>query len=228
MYKVIIGFIGALLTTLQAWASWNLHYVEYEGRKVEYAYYVPKTVTAETDAIILVNGLNAKGEQMINDQWIALSDQTGRPIIAPTFPFEGHDAFQKRQSFQFPDAWSGDALNAIFNQFEEKGIHIERLYMAGFSAGAQFVGRYALAHPDQVVKCAIGASGSNDHIKKASPVKFFYAIGENDQWNRRMFATDFVKEANKYGISVEYKVYPNAGHRFTPEMKEDFVRFMQD
>ena len=169
--------VGILFSSLSIAGGFS-HSVEYGGRELAYAYYVPGTVTAEPDAIILVPGLNGRGESMINSKWLALSESTGRPIIAPSFVFEGDEALRKNESYQYPQFWSGGALNAIFDQFAEKGIHIQHLYMAGFSAGAQFVGRYSLAHPDQVTKCAIGASGGNDPVDYASPVRFFYAVGE--------------------------------------------------
>ena len=223
---LILG-IGTFFSNM-AVAGGFLHHVEYGGRGLDYAYYVPETVTAEPDAIVLVPGLNGRGESMINSKWLALSEQTGRPIIAPSFVFEGDEAFQKNESYQYPSVWSGDALNAIFEQFAEKGIHIQNLYMAGFSAGAQFVGRYSLAHPDQVTKCAIGASGGNDPVDYASPVKFFYAVGENDEEYRRQNADRFVDQAEGYGVSIERKIYPGVGHTFTSEMEDDFIRFLTD
>ncbi|MDY6407175.1 MAG: dienelactone hydrolase family protein [Pseudomonadota bacterium] len=204
------------------------HFVEYQGKKLEYAYYVPETVTATPNALILVPWLNGRGDQMIDEAWIRLSDKTGRPIIAPSFVFEGEKAFQNKESYQYPAVWSGGALNAIFSQFAEKGIHIQRLYMAGFSAGAQFVERYALAHPEQVAKCAIGASGGNDPIDYVSPVQFFYAIGENDQDNRRQFAEEFERQAEAYGVSVKRNIYKGVGHSFTADMKADFIQFLTE
>ncbi|MBR6412267.1 MAG: hypothetical protein IKS41_03795 [Alphaproteobacteria bacterium] len=234
IFKMLFCFIGMaiigggmVMITRQGWADSYQHHVEYQGRTLNYAYYVPNNVTEEPDALILVPGLNGRGEHMINPKWIALSNKTGRPIIAPSFVFEGDIAFLKNESYQFPNAWSGGALNAILDQFAEKGIRIQHLYMAGFSAGAQFVGRYSLAHPNKVVKCAIGASGGNDPIDYASPVKFFYAIGEKDQANRRFFADEFAKQAASYGVSVIQKKYPNTGHSFTPEMENDFINFLK-
>ena len=228
MKRYLWMIIGLILTAGQAVAGGYQHAVEYQGRKLDYAYYVPASVTAETDALVLVPGLNGRGEQMIHSKWMALSDQTGWPIIAPSFVFEGETAFRNEESYQYPNAWSGGALGAILDQFASKGIQIKRLYMAGFSAGAQFVGRYALAHPDQVAKCAIGASGGNDPITYVSPVKFFYAIGEKDQPNRRQFSDEFVDQAAAYGVSVERKIYPGVGHYLTHEMEDDFIRFFKD
>ena len=226
--KMVYSIIGFILISNQSLADGYRHHVEYQGRTLNYAYYVPASITAEPDALILVPGLNGQGEHMINSKWIALSDKTGRPIIAPSFVFEGDAAFQRNESYQFPNFWSGGALNAILDQFSEKGIYIQHLYMAGFSAGAQFVERYTLAHPDQVSKCAIGAAGGIDPIDYTCPVQFFYAIGEKDQSNRRQFADEFADQAAAYGVSVIQKKYPNIGHSFTSDMENDFIDFLGD
>ena len=57
-----------------------------------------------------------------------------------------------------------------------------------------------------------------------SPVRFFYAIGEKDQDNRRQFSDEFVNQAAAYGVSVERKIYPNTGHSFTPQMEDEGKR----
>ena len=223
-----LGFVGGLMMVKAAVAGGYLHQVVYQGRNLDYAYYVPESVDEAPNALILVPGLNGRGEHMINSKWMALSDRTGWPIIAPSFVFEGDAAFGNHESYQYPNVWSGGALNAIFDQFAEKGIRIQSLYMAGFSAGAQFVERYSLAHPDQVAKCAVGAAGGIDPIDYASPVKFFYAIGENEQANRRQFSDEFVDQAAAYGVAVDRKIYPHTGHSFTAEMEDDFIRFLED
>ena len=227
IWNICLAVIGGVFISINAWAGGYKHFVEYQGKRLDFAYYVPESVTAKADAIILVPGLNGRGEQMIDDKWMALSDKTGRPIIAPSFVFEGDAAFRKEKSYQYPKVWSGGALNAILDAFANKGIRIRYLYMAGFSAGAQFVGRYALANPNQVAKCAIGAAGGNDPIDYRSPVKFFYAIGENEESNRRQISDIFMKQAATYGVSVDRKIYPNVGHTYTAEMEDDFIRFLE-
>ena len=153
------------------------------------------------------------------------ADKKNWLIIAPSFVFEGEQAFQQEKSYQYPKVWSGGALKAILKQFSDKGYKISSLYMMGFSAGAQFVGRYALLNPQQVKKCAIMASGGNDKITKSVPVKFFYGIGKNDASNRRSFADTFEKEAKSKHISVTKKEYENVGHNLTAEMQNDVRQF---
>ena len=204
--------------------------VTYQGKKLEYAYYIPSTLGTrnKVGAIVLVPGLNGKGEDMIDQRWIEFADKTHKIIIAPTFVFEGDDAFAKKKSYQYPNVWSGNALKTIFKKIaKKKGYQIKSLYMMGFSAGAQFVGRYAFANPQQVKKCAIIASGGNDKITSHVGVKFFYGIGYNDASNRREFANTFEKEAAKHNIDVVKKVYAGTGHTLTQGMQDDVREFFK-
>ena len=218
----MIIFTGCLVS-----AGGDKHSVTYKNKQLEYAYYVPKNVLPQSNlsAIILVPGLNGKGETLLDQSWMNFADKKNWVIIAPSFVFEGEQAFQQARSYQYPKAWSGGALKAILQQFSEKGYKISSLYMMGFSAGAQFVGRYALLNPQQVKKCAIIASGGNDKITKNVPVKFFYGIGKNDAGNRRLFADTFETEAKRKRISITKKVYENTGHSLTIEMQNDVRQF---
>ncbi len=203
------------------------HSVTHQNKKLEYVYYAPKNLRPQSNlsAIILVPGLNGKGETLLDQSWMNFADKKNWLIIAPSFVFEGAQAFQQEKSYQYPKVWSGGALKAILKQFSDKGYKISSLYMMGFSAGAQFVGRYALLNPQQVKKCAIMASGGNDKITKSVPVKFFYGIGKNDASNRRSFADTFEKEAKSKRISITKKVYENTGHNLTAEMQNDVRQF---
>lgn len=218
----IIGFL-----VLPVCADGLKHSVLYQNKKLEYAYYVPKTLQPKknTSAIILVPGLNGEGDALLDQTWMDYADKKGMVIIAPSFVYEGKEAFQNEKSYQFPKVWSGGALKAIFKQFSDKGYKISSLYMMGFSAGAQFVGRYSFLNPQQVKKCAIIASGGNDTITKKVPVKFFYGIGKNDADNRQTFAKTFEQEAKDKHISITKKVYENVGHDLTQEMQNDVRQF---
>lgn len=227
--KVCITAVSLFIFTaaFPAFSGGFKHAATYQNKKLEYAYYVPKSLKPQKniEAVILVPGLNGKGDSILDQTWINYAEQKNKIIIAPSFVFEGEKAFQTEKSYQYPKAWSGGALKAVLKQFSDKGYHISSLYMMGFSAGAQFVARYAFLYPQQVKKCAIIASGGNDKITKRVPVKFFYGIGKNDASHRRSFADTFEKEAKSKHISVIKKEYGNAGHNLTQEMQNDVRQF---
>lgn len=206
------------------------HSVKYKNKTLEYVYYAPENLRPQSNlsAIILVPGLNGKGETLLDKSWMDFADKKNWLVIAPSFVFEGGEAFQQRKSYQYPKEWSGGALKAILKQFSDKGYKVSSLYMMGFSAGAQFVGRYAFLNPQQVKKCAIIGSGGNDKITKSVPVKFFYGIGKNDAENRRSFAATFEKEAKSKRISLVKKEYENVGHNLTSEIHNDVREFFNN
>lgn len=76
--------------------------IEYANKKLQYAYYMPKTTENPTEALVLVPGLNGKGKGMITKEWRKIADEKEWLIIAPTFIFEGGKAFDNRKSYQYP------------------------------------------------------------------------------------------------------------------------------
>ena len=229
MKSLLAALFALAVCALPAHAERDNHSVTYQKKALDFAYYVPDKLKSKSNltAIVLVPGLGGKGDGMIDQAWMDFADKTQRIIIAPSFVFEGDDAFQKGKSYQYPKVWSGPALNAVLKEFASVGYPIKSLYMMGFSAGAQFVGRYAFLYPQKVKKCAIIASGGNDKITKGVSVKFFYGIGSSDADNRQQFAKDFETQAKKKHISVTTKVYPGVGHTLTGEMQEDVRQFFK-
>ena len=220
MIKKLCWILGCVLFFSNSpIAGGFLHHVEHRGDELTYGYYVPETVTAEPDAIILVPDLEDPGESMIDSKWLALSEETGRPIIAP--PLLIGDREPRKML-------SEGHLRAIFKQFSEKGIHIQHLYMAGFSAGAEFVRRYSLNHSNWVKKCAIGVSSEDKPVDRSSPVKFFYGIVASGEEDYQQQVDMFAKQEEKYGVFVERKIYPYTGQIYTAEMEDDFIRFLTD
>ena len=229
MKSWIALLFGLVLCAFPVHAERANHSITYQKKNLDFAYYVPDKLKSKSNltAIVLVPGLSGRGDSMIDQAWMEFADKTQRIIIAPSFVFEGEDAFQKGKSYQYPKVWSGPALNQILKEFSSVGYSIKSLYMMGFSAGAQFVGRYALLYPQKVKKCAIIASGGNDKITKSVPVKFFYGIGANDADNRQQFAKDFETQAKSKHISLTKKIYPGVGHSLTADMQNDVRQFFK-
>lgn len=75
-------------------------------------------------------------------------------ILAPSFTWDQAN-WNDGKSYQYPEAWSGAALVAILDRFQQaRGISISKLYLFGFSAGAQFAVRFALLRPELCAACA--------------------------------------------------------------------------
>lgn len=200
----------------------------YANRQLEYYYYIPASIvnnyTKRVPYLIMVPGLSGKGEYLVTPQFKSFAEREGFVIIAPSF-MEDSNNWESQTSYQYPQAWSGNALNNILRSFSSKhSLSPSCLYMFGFSAGAQFVSRYSQIYPDFVKACAFNAAGGTDYPCKYQATKFFVAIGTQDENVRKEVAQDFYSAAKQKGISVIYKQY-NVGHDLCDEEINDELEF---
>lgn len=200
----------------------------YANLKLEYYYYISGNVVKHKilrpPYLIMVTGLSGSGEAFVSQDFIDFAEQEGFVIIAPTFIFDDKN-WDNETSYQFPEVWSGSAMNDIINSFDKKhNILPAGLYMLGFSAGAQFVSRYSLLFPDYVKACAVNSAGGIDEPQKYQDTKFYVAIGLHDEDFRIEIAHIFYSSASKQGIDVTYKEYP-IEHDFSPDEIKDELAF---
>ena len=163
--------------------------------------------------LVCVAGLGAKGSIYRDDPaWRQYCDNRGFVMIAPSFRFDKQD-WNNKQSFQYPKVWSGDALFQIIREVGKiKAVDIGRIYLFGFSAGAQFVHRFALLYPDNVPAAAAIAAGGYTYPSHRISTKFFIGVGQNDH-DRLKRAKRFINKANALSIDARLHVMPGVGHR---------------
>ena len=154
------------------------------------------------------------------------AQKEGFIIIAPSFQ-EDTDNWKKHTSYQYPAAWSGEALNKILNDFITKQkIYSKGLYLYGFSAGSQFSERYSLLYPNYVLACAVQAPGGVTLPVSKQKTKFFISVGTQDLDIRKQEATAFYTSAKNLGIDVQFKQY-NCGHELILEQIKDSIDFFR-
>lgn len=201
----------------------------YANLNLEYFYYIPQSVIQNKQQrhpyLIMVPGLNSRGQDFVTQPFKDFAKREGFVIIAPSF-MEDVKNWASKTSYQYPAAWSGKALNDILNSFDSKqGMMPSRIYMLGFSAGAQFVSRYALLYPDYVTACAFNAAGGTDDPLKYQATKFYIAVGTQDGGDRKQIAQNFYNLAKQQGIDVTYKQYENVGHELSDQEINDELTF---
>lgn len=201
----------------------------YANPQLNYFYYIPQSVLQNKQQrypyLILVPKLGGQGQEFTSQAFKDFAEQQGFVIIAPSFIFDEKN-FDRKTSYQYPAAWSGQALNDILNSFDEKqGLKPSRLYMLGFSAGAQFVLRYSLLYPDYVTACAVNAAGEADNPTKYQATKFYIAVGSKDIADRKQTAQNFYKAAQQQKIDATYKEYPNIAHQISDDEIKDELNF---
>lgn len=199
----------------------------YANRTLEYYYYFPSNLKYKTAPfLIMVPGLSGKGQDFVFQEFKNFAQSQGFVIIAPSFQ-EDDANWDNQTSYQYPAAWSGNALNAILNNFMSAHyISSNGIYLYGFSAGAQFAERYSLLHPNSVNACAIHAPGGVTMPGSYQKTKFFISVGAQDEDYRKQTASDFYSKAKSLGIRAQYKQY-NCSHMVPGEQIRDSIEFFK-
>jgi poly(3-hydroxybutyrate) depolymerase len=201
----------------------------YANRRLEYYYYIPATVVKDKQTphpiLAMIPGLSGRGEQFASQEFKEFARQENLLIVAPSFVYDETN-WANRQSYQYPAVWSGQALLAITNQIAAKHrVSISKMYLFGYSAGAQFALRFCLWRPELCVACAAHASGGTVIPEEKVNAKFFVTVGSQDSTRVDKAAT-FYASAQELGIYVVYKEY-NTDHTLTQAQIKDSLNFFR-
>lgn len=201
----------------------------YVNKKLEFYYYIPSNILSDKQksypVLICIPGLSGRGENAVTAEFKRFADQEGFVIIAPSFTFDEAN-WNSKTSYQYPEVWSGNALLDIIAKVKEKdALNLSKLYLHGFSAGAQFVLRFALWKPELCAACAAHASGGTVVPDKYCNVKFMVSVGKEDT-DRIAKSEYFCNNAKAEGIDVHYRQY-EGGHMLPPPQVADSVDFFK-
>ena len=192
-------------------------------KSVTYHYYVPNSKDRSFLPVIVgIPGLNQDGLRFLNNSWLGFADKYGFAIVALHLTFNRAN-WEKGESYQYPSAWSGNALLKILKHIsEEEPINTNELYLFGISAGAQFAHRFALLHPDKCQAVAVHAAGGYTFPTKFIPTKFLLTVGEfdNETIKRVNFAKSFHEACLKNNIDSSLQIIPNKGHAWFDEQEQ--------
>lgn len=206
----------------------SIHTDNYANQRLEYYYYIPRAIVENPQAayplLVMTPSLSGRGEILVTQEFKDFAQEEVFIIVSPSFVFDERN-WESRQSYQYPSAWSGDALLEIIDQFEkEQDIKTDnKLYIYGFSAGAQFSLRFCLWEPNRCAACAAHASGGSIVPTKKVDAKFFITVGTKDT-ERIDKAEAFYQNAKKLGIDITYKTY-DTGHAITSDQIKDSLGF---
>ena len=202
----------------------------YANKTLGYYCYISSKALCNTGSpvpvLVTVPGLGGDGAGAAYHQFKQLADEQGMVIIAPSFRWDEAN-WQSETSYQYPAAWSGKAFLEILDKFKQtENISISKLYMFGHSAGAQFVLRFSLLHPDMCAACVSNAAGGRVIPDQISQVRYLIGIGVRDS-ERIAMAEEFVSWAKQMTLDVTYKQY-ETDHSLTQEQINDGAQFIRD
>lgn len=178
----------------------------------EYWVYLPSNFDPEKRywLFVAVHGLDGKGQGALG--WEKFADEGQCIVVGPTF-VGGH---------QFPTATNehGKNMVAIFKELSQQYKLQRKLFLTGFSAGAQFAHRFTFAFPQFVVGCAAHSAGSwSNPNSKARSVPFVVTCGEDDK-TRINLARGFAVDLKGNGYKVTAAWYPTVAHSMCNEARE--------
>jgi pimeloyl-ACP methyl ester carboxylesterase len=123
-----------------------------------YYLYSPSTRARADTILVAVHGISRDAREQAL-AWRPLAHALGCTLIAPLFDRYGAHAYQRL-------GWNGEGsradqlLDAIVAQVRDEIARPRaKLLLCGYSGGAQFCHRYAMAYPDRVHALIAGAAG---------------------------------------------------------------------
>jgi poly(3-hydroxybutyrate) depolymerase len=203
--------------------------LNYANPRLEYYFFFPARLYKQADishpVLVVVPGLSSGYRNVNRAAFEKAAKENGWILLIPGFIFDRNN-WESGTSYQFPKAWSGQALLDIMNNFSShRHLRLGRAYLHGMSAGAQFVVRFALWRPDLCLAVSAHAGGGTITPENNVPVKFFISIGRLDSARQRQFAW-FQKKASELFISVKSKIYEGR-HVLPAEQIQDSIRFFE-
>ena len=121
-----------------------------------YFLYWPKGARAAAPVLVTVHGISRNAGEQIT-AFAELAEHYGVVLVAPLFTAPRFRGYQRlRGRGQRADR----KLEAILAEVRRlTAAHTERVALFGYSGGAQFVHRYAMAYPNRVKSAGVAAAG---------------------------------------------------------------------
>ena len=212
---VVWGTIGLLAAA----AIWLVMFIQNSTPKdpaeyrhsqpVEYYLYAPKDYSADREWPLFV-GIHGAGGSGLDcwNMWQSLAEKEGYILLCPSIP---GDASGFYQDVGERTVWS--AIGEAKNEYRVRN----RMFFAGFSAGAFFIQGFTYHYPSYVSGLAILSSGvylNPNLFPEVIPMTV--VIGDADYAESVQSSQTFVDDLRQYGFDVHYERMPGVGHAFTP------------
>lgn len=140
----------------------------------EYFLYVPAAGGRGARLFVTVHGISRNAEEHAS-LFAEHAEAYGVVLVAPYFVEAQHGDYQR-----LGRAGRGPRADAVLDTLVAEvasltGASTERIYLFGYSGGAQFAHRYVMAHPQRVARAVIGAAGWYTFPDQRTP--YPYGIG---------------------------------------------------
>jgi poly(3-hydroxybutyrate) depolymerase len=195
---------------------------------------VPKLSPEKADTkrwvVVDVHGLGGPKKSWFGHRMLKWVGEDKVIALAPVFTGDYH-------------LGDGEAAKQLIERFEwiKKNYKVhDKMFLYGFSAGAQFVHRFAFNHPELVVGVSAHSAGSwagvegwGEINEKAKGIPFVLTCGELDTtkafdgkapYGRLEWMKVFAVDLKKRGFAVRTEVYPGVGHGGSADSHGPLIR----
>lgn len=186
----------------------------------DYWVYTPDTIDPDKTytLVVGVHGYRGNGKGAAGYAgWVNTRDVI---VLGPSYPNDGYQYLQKDSDQQTVD---------LIKQLRKDYKLNEKIFIAGFSGGAQYAHRFAMKYPDLVAGCAAHSGGTwatGDYAERAVPnlkargVLFVISCGENDTkksfdeapMGRLEWAKKYETMLKDGGFIYDARWWPGVGH----------------
>jgi predicted esterase len=185
----------------------------FRNSPAKYYVFLPSSYSPEADwpLFVGIHGSGENGTQCL-EMWQSFAESEGFVLVCPSLADENGGWYAEEGERH---------LDEIILQVRKDCRVQKQIFLAGFSAGAEFAQVYALDHPRSVKAVAILSSGN---YYEPSPglqdTPFLVIIGDQDNSmsvkNARAFAD--LLEQEKYGVELD--ILPGVKHEITLQALE--------
>lgn len=125
----------------------------FHGAEREYFLHLPRRLDRNTTywPLVVVHGGGGNGRQQFPNEGLArlvVESDLEAIVISPSFTNDDINANR------FPSLGEGEFLDEVLKEVRKQYAMRPKMLLTGYSRGAQFAHRYALAHPDRVAAVA--------------------------------------------------------------------------
>lgn len=205
-FLAIIGVIA--YNSLPADPAKHLH-----ESPIEYYLYVPKNYSADREWPLFV-GIHGSGGSGLDcwNWWQSYADAEGFILLCPSIADSGGGWYQADGETKV-----FSAINQVRNDYRVA----PREFLAGFSAGAQFVQGFTFYHPQYVSGVSVLSAGNYYRpVINARGIPFLVVIGGQDDPVAVHDSQGQVAMLRQDGFDVQYEVLPGVGHTITDQGRE--------
>lgn len=123
-----------------------------------YFLYMPLNSATDAKTLIVIHGVG-RGARSSAEQLVLLAERYGVILVAPLFSADRYPDYQSLGLTEQGER-ADQALERIVSDFiSHTGSSADMLNLFGFSGGAQFVHRFAMAYPERVARLVAGSAG---------------------------------------------------------------------